>query len=210
MSFKDGKATVRLAARSTDPGAHKYEVRLVPARDSRAGNNVAWWWVEVTQGPSVLLVTAFTDDPLAEVLRSHGIDVEVVTEPSRLHTGSLSGPRAVLINNVPPNNLPAEFLGAVGFFITAQGGGLLMAGGRFSFGSGGYFQSPLDPLLPVSMELDDVDSSIGGGEKLAEFLFKPIQGLALGVKWQAEGGRRSLRQLNIDRDRLARHGCLVA
>ena len=153
MSFKDGKATVRLAARSTDPGAHKYEVRLIPARDSRAGNNVAWWWVEVTQGPSVLLVTAFTDDPLAEVLRSHGIDVEVVTEPSRLHAGSLSGPRAVLINNVPANRLPAEFLGAVDFFITGQGGGLLVAGGRFSFGSGGYFQSPLDPLLPVSMEL---------------------------------------------------------
>jgi len=28
-----------------------------------------------------------------------------------------------------------------------------MAGGKFSFGSGGYFESPIDPLLPVSMEL---------------------------------------------------------
>ena len=39
------------------------------------------------------------------------------------------------------------------FFVREQGGGLLMAGGEHSFGSGGYFQSPIDALLPVSMEL---------------------------------------------------------
>jgi len=37
--------------------------------------------------------------------------------------------------------------------VREQGGGLLMAGGENSFGSGGYFGSPLDELLPVSMEL---------------------------------------------------------
>jgi von Willebrand factor type A domain len=153
MHIRGGKALVRMAARSTTPGAHKYELRLLPASDVRVGNNVASWWVEVTQGPNVLLVTAFADDPLAEALRSQGMDVEAVTEASRLHAGSLSGPRAVLINNVPAHKLPADFLEALDFFVTAQGGGLLMAGGRFSFGSGGYFQSPLDSLLPVSMEL---------------------------------------------------------
>ncbi|HEY5953327.1 MAG TPA: VWA domain-containing protein, partial [Terrimicrobiaceae bacterium] len=151
--LKKGKALVRMAARSTEPGAHKYELRLLPAEDARPGNNVAWWWVEVTQGPSVLLVTAFTDDPLAAVLRAQGIEVEVVSEPNSLHTGSLSGPRTVVINNVPAHRLPADFLAGLDFFVTAQGGGLLMMGGRFSFGSGGYFQSSLDPLLPVSMEL---------------------------------------------------------
>jgi hypothetical protein len=59
----------------------------------------------------------------------------------------------VVINNVPAHRLPADFLAGLDFFVTAQGGGLLMTGGRFSFGSGGYFQSSLDPLLPVSMEL---------------------------------------------------------
>jgi hypothetical protein len=153
VSFKGGKGHIRLAGRSTSPGAHKYEVRLLPAKDTRVGNNAAWWWVEVTQGPGVILVTAYADDPLAEALRSRGTNVEVVTDPGRLHAGSVSGPRAVLINNVPADKLPADFLGAIDFFITGQGGGLLMSGGRFSFGSGGYFQSPLDALLPVSMEL---------------------------------------------------------
>ena len=153
ISLKGGRGLVRMVGRSTHPGAHKYEVRLMPSQDLRKANNVAWCWVEVTGGPSVLLVTGYADDPLAEVLRAQGINVEVVTDPSRLHAGSLSGPRALLINNVPAHKLPADFLRAIDFFVTAQGGGLLMAGGRFSFGAGGYFQSPLDPLLPVSMEL---------------------------------------------------------
>ncbi|HEY5742937.1 MAG TPA: hypothetical protein VIS99_10390, partial [Terrimicrobiaceae bacterium] len=153
VSFQGGKGHIRMAGRSRSPGAHKYEIRLLSAKDNRSGNNAAWCWVEVTSGPSVLLISQYVDDPLTHVLRSQGINVEVVTDPSRLHAGSLSGPRAVLINNVPAHKLPVDFLKALEFFVTAQGGGLLMTGGRFSFGSGGYFRSSLDALLPVSMEL---------------------------------------------------------
>ncbi|MFN7134760.1 MAG: VWA domain-containing protein, partial [Myxococcales bacterium] len=37
--------------------------------------------------------------------------------------------------------------------VEERGGGLLITGGPSSFGQGGYHRSPLDPLLPVSMEL---------------------------------------------------------
>jgi hypothetical protein len=37
--------------------------------------------------------------------------------------------------------------------VNQQGGGLAMIGGKYSFASGGYFGSPVEPLLPVSMEL---------------------------------------------------------
>ncbi len=153
MKFQNGRASLRVAGRSQHPGARKYEVRLMPANDSRPGNNAASRWVEVSGGPGVLLITGYADDPLAGVLRANGLDVEVVTDPGALHPGALSGSRAVIFNNVPAHKIPAEFLSALDFFITAQGGGLLMAGGKFSFGAGGYFESPLDPLLPVSMEL---------------------------------------------------------
>ena len=49
--------------------------------------------------------------------------------------------------------MPGDFLAALNFFVLEQGGGFLMAGGNQSFGSGGYFDSAIDPLLPVSMEL---------------------------------------------------------
>ncbi len=153
LTFRNGRAVLRASGRSLEPGARKYEARLLPADDTRPGNNSAWCWVEVNEGQSVLLVTAFADDPLAGVLQAQGIRAQVVAEPGKLHPGMLGGARAVVINNVPAHKIPAEFLEAMDFFVTAQGGGLLMAGGRFSFGAGGYFESPLDPLLPVSMEL---------------------------------------------------------
>lgn len=153
VDIRGGRGSVRVSGRSVQPGAQRYEVRLLPTTDARPGNNAAWCWVEVSEGQSVLLLTAYTDDPLAAVLRAQGIRVEVVTDPSRLHVGSLSGGRVVVLNNLPAHQVPADLLAAIPFFVTEQGGGLLMAGGRFSFGAGGYFQSALDPLLPVSMEL---------------------------------------------------------
>ena len=38
-------------------------------------------------------------------------------------------------------------------WITETGGGLLTSGGRNAYGTGGYFKSPLEAILPVSMEL---------------------------------------------------------
>lgn len=148
-----GRGVIRASGRAVQSGAHEYAIRILPANDSRPGNNTASCWIEAVEGPSVLLVTAYQDDPLAEVLRSQSIRVDVVDDFSRLQPGLLSGPRVLILNNVPAHKLPAEFIEALTFFVTEQGGGLLMAGGKFSFGAGGYFQSPIDPLLPVSMEL---------------------------------------------------------
>lgn len=147
-----GRGATRVATRLTKPGAHRFEVRLL-SNDQKQGNNIASAWVEVVAGPSVLLVSAFPDDPLADVLRIGGYPVDLVTDTMSLHPGLLAGPRVVIFNNVPAHRVPAPFLEALDFFVREQGGGLLMAGGRHSFGAGGYFESPVDPLLPVSMEL---------------------------------------------------------
>lgn len=152
LVFTGGRGAARIATRSNRPGAHYYEVRLL-SNDSRQGNNVVSAWVEVVAGPSVLLISAYPDDPLAEVLRAGGYSVELVTDTLSLQPGLLTGPRVVVFNNVPAHRVPAPFLEALDFFVREQGGGLLMAGGRLSFGAGGYFESPVDPLLPVSMEL---------------------------------------------------------
>ena len=38
-------------------------------------------------------------------------------------------------------------------WVTQSGGGLMLTGGTDSYGPGGYYKSPLEPILPVSMEL---------------------------------------------------------
>ncbi len=153
VTVRGGKGLARFTDRITVGGAHRYQVRLTPAVDARIGNNQAENWIEIVAGPRLLLVTNYPEDPVAGILRKQGFDVQTTTDLGALNAGSLTGTRAVLLNNVPAYKLPAEFLYALDVYVQVQGGGLLMAGGKQSFGSGGYFQSAVDPLLPVSMEL---------------------------------------------------------
>jgi hypothetical protein len=153
VAVRGGQGTIRLSGRLENGGARRYEIRVLPESDSRPGNNAAGHWVEVTAAGSVLLITAYPDDPVSAALKAAGLKVEIITDPAALHPGYLAGPRAVILNNVPAHELPPDFIGSLDFFVREQGGGLLMTGGRKSFGSGGYFESPIDALLPVSMEL---------------------------------------------------------
>ncbi len=150
---RQGRGRARLTARVGAPGAHRYEVRLTPEKDARPGNNQAANWIEIVGGPRVLLVTNYPDDPAAGALRAQGFEVQAVADLSSLDAGSLTGTRAVLLNNVPAYRLPPDFMAALDLYVRVQGGGLLMAGGRNAFGAGGYAHSPVDDLLPVSMEL---------------------------------------------------------
>lgn len=153
LEIQDGLGSLRFTDRVFSPGAHRYQVRIAPEHDAIPGNNTGQSWAEVISGPRVLLVTNYPDDPLAASLRKEQIGVDVETNPKMLNSGRLSGAKAIILNNVPAYEIPADFLSALDFFVREQGGGLLMVGGKYSFGSGGYFKSPVDDLLPVSMEL---------------------------------------------------------
>ena len=153
LPVKDGIGSLRFTDRVVAASSHHYQVLITPEHDAIAGNNIGQSWLEVVAGPRVLLVTNYPDDPLIAALHEEQIDVDVENNPSALQPGRLSGARAIILNNVPANRLPPEFLSAIDFFVRDQGGGLLMAGGKYSFGSGGYFKSPVDELLPVSIEL---------------------------------------------------------
>lgn len=151
--LRKGVGRLRFTDRLAAPGAYRYEARLMPEHDSIPGNNAATQWLQVEGGPRVLLATAYQNDPMAEALKRQGFEVDVVNEPNRLSVGMLSAAKAVVLNNVPAYQVPNEFLRALKFFVNEQGGGLAMIGGKYSFAAGGYFGSPIESLLPVSMEL---------------------------------------------------------
>ena len=153
VEVREGMGRVRFTDRLAGSGAHRYTVRILPDADAIAGNNAAEQWVEVQGGGRVVLVTAYTDPPLAAALRAQGLEVEVIDDLSTAHVGLLSGAEAVILDNVPAYKLDPGFVKGLDFFVREQGGGLAMIGGKFSFASGGWFGSPLDPLLPVSLEL---------------------------------------------------------
>lgn len=153
VSIVGGVGKVEFTDRIGISGSFHYTAEIQPEKDAHPGNNKSERWIEITGGPRVLLVTKYTDDPVAKVLQDKGFAVEVVNNPLDLQIGNLSGTRAVVFNNIPAFEVPNDFLDALPFYVKEQGGGFMMVGGEQSFGSGGYFQSSVDPLLPVSMEL---------------------------------------------------------
>jgi hypothetical protein len=153
VTLVNGVATVEFTDRIARAGGYEYEAEIRPENDAHPGNNKISRWIEITGGPRLILATRYQDDPMAKALSALDFTVETVSDPGKLHPGLLSGARAVILNNVPAYEVPTDFLKALDFFVREQGGGLMMAGGDRSFGSGGYFQSPIDALLPVSMEL---------------------------------------------------------
>jgi len=156
VTLVKGQGKAQFSVRLPRTGSHQFSAKLLLPNDANEGNNYAEQWVQVQGGPRVLLVTAYENDPLAQVLAQQAYDVEVVqaTEAQeRLRVGQLLGAESVIFHNVPAHEIPIAFLDALPFYVEEQGGGFLMIGGERSFGAGGYFSSSVDALLPVSMEL---------------------------------------------------------
>lgn len=153
VTIAAGPTSMRFTDRLVEPGSHHYEVTILPEVDAFQGNNRYEAWIEIASGPRVLLVTNYTDDPIAKILGAQGFEVDVIQDAGSLTLGMLTGTKNVIFNNVPAWQIPNDFLKALDFFVNEQGGGFLMAGGKTSFGAGGYYESAVDPLLPITMEL---------------------------------------------------------
>lgn len=150
---KLGTGTLRVTDRLAQAGTAHYEAIIQPPVDAYSGNNSHEAMIEIAGGPRVLLLTSYTDDPLAATLQKQGFTVETVTALRTVRAGQVAGAKCVILNNVPAFELPQEFLSSLDFYVRSQGGSVLMAGGKHSFAAGGYFESPIDALLPVSMEM---------------------------------------------------------
>lgn len=159
VTLVNGVAKAEFTDRLAQTGSYQYRAEIVPAaaqpviEDAHPGNNATERWIQITGGPRVILVTKYNPDPLEKILANQSYSLEVVRDSSTLRVGQLAGAKAVIFNNVPAFEIPGDFLDALPFYVEEQGGGFLMAGGKQSFGSGGYYQSAVDELLPISMEL---------------------------------------------------------
>lgn len=66
---------------------------------------------------------------------------------------SLEAYDLVLLAGVGADELPMDAQQSLAGFVSELGGGLIMLGGERSFGAGGWRGSPIEPLLPVHLDL---------------------------------------------------------
>jgi uncharacterized membrane protein/Mg-chelatase subunit ChlD len=135
-----------------DPGLVGYRLTVEAQGDGVVENDAGHAVLRVEGPPRVLLLTRQPQGTLAKALGGSGLTLDV-RAPFRLSLDDLDGVGAVVLENVDANALGEPGLNALATYVEKAGGGLVMTGGRSSFGEGGYRRSPVEPLLPVSLEM---------------------------------------------------------
>ena len=136
-------------------GITNYSAELVLEDDPLEENNRGAGVVRVEAAPRVLVLNSDgKEDNLVRALQAARLPVDVVSSKTHpLTQDSLDKYRAVIVENVPAADFGRLKMERLAQWVEDLGGGLLVTGGERSFGVGGYFKSPLDEVLPVSMEL---------------------------------------------------------
>ena len=154
-TFEPGATQLTFRDVLDQPGVARYRLELATGGDRVPENNRGDGAVRVEAPATILLVNATGGpDNLSRALTAGKLRVRTIT-PSALpdDVAGLLAYRAVILENVPAGQAGPQALGALARFATDLGGGVLLTGGGASFGVGGYFNSVLDPHLPVSMEI---------------------------------------------------------
>lgn len=133
-------------------GVATYELRLSAAGDAVPENDAARALVRVEAPSRVLLVSSRPDGAVVRGLRAAGLEVDAVA-PRALTLVELEHVSCVVLQDVPARALGEGGLRVLSSYVRELGGGLVMTGGRASFGAGGYRASPLEDVLPVTLEL---------------------------------------------------------
>jgi Mg-chelatase subunit ChlD len=141
--------------RATQVGNQEYTLTVLgPDKDPVPENNTAKFLVGVSGPRPILHVSESPNSGLARLLKAGGLDIR----PTRAESVRWTLENLQRYSGVILENVPAEKIGQVGMETLAAcvketGAGLMMTGGRSSYGPGGYYRSPLEPIMPVSMEL---------------------------------------------------------
>lgn len=147
----------RLIFRDTgaEAGTQIYTIKVVgTGQDPIPENNTARVLVGVEGQRPVLCVTSDPNVTFSKLLSAGGVQVKAMPPENCSWTlEDLSKYSAVILENIPAEKLGVPAMENLAAWVTETGAGLMMTGGKNAFGPGGYFRSPLEPILPVSMEL---------------------------------------------------------
>lgn len=164
VDLREGKNLIKFKSDAKHAGATTYKLRLVKAeKDTETKNNTAVMTAPVKGKPNVLYVEGgVLREPgsgqyLQKALEHEDIDVQV-----RGPTGIPSNAKElekydlVVVSDVPAHLMGAGQMAALDSYVKNMGGGLIMAGGEDSFGSGGYERTMIENMMPVRFDSEKI------------------------------------------------------
>jgi Mg-chelatase subunit ChlD len=164
VDLREGKNLIKFKSDAKHAGATTYRLTLTRfEHDTEKQNNAAVMTAPVKGRPNVLYVEGgILREPgqaghLQRALEHENIDVTVrgpngiPANPKELEKFDL-----VLVSDVPAHLMGAGQMQALDAYVAQSGGGLIMAGGEDSFGSGGYERTKIEQIMPVRFDSEKI------------------------------------------------------
>ncbi len=157
LDVPEGRSRILFRDKAGDAGTRSYSLKIrsvsSETSDPVPENNSARFLIGV-RGAKPLLCVSPKGSSLPALLKASGLKVEQRrAEECSWSLSELTGYTAVILEDTPAGEIGTAGMETLAAWVTDAGGGLLTTGGRNAYGIGGYFKSPLEPVLPVSMEL---------------------------------------------------------
>lgn len=176
--------SIDLEITPTNPGIHRYTVEITPLDgEITIENNKQDALVEVIEGPvRVLQVEGEPRWELGKIRESLSANEKNVVLISLQRTGEnkfyrqgisnqvelatgfpkteeeLFSYQGIVLGSVEAAFFTADQLRSIEAFVARRGGGVLVTGGRLAFDGGRYKGTPIEDLLPLSLQGSSVDS----------------------------------------------------
>lgn len=157
IHLKPGTNTVRVPNLSFhEKGFHAVEAVVKAPQDTQLVNNRVRALV-IVPGPARVL---YVDRDIEQIPYLKGaLELEGMQVEARSSAGvpqslsELLSFDALILCNVPADRLTAQQMQMIRTYVQDFGGGFLMLGGDESFGLGGYYNTPIEEILPVRMPI---------------------------------------------------------
>ncbi len=138
------------------PGTRAYLLRIATEADDPVKENNRARILVGVRGPKPMLCVTDMKDPsgLVALLRAGRMNITAKgAADCRWDLEDLSKYSSVLIEDVPADEIGSAGMETLAAWVSETGSGMMMTGGKNAYAPGGYFKSPLEKIMPVSMEL---------------------------------------------------------
>jgi Mg-chelatase subunit ChlD len=156
VAVGENRYAVKALAKTT--GLHRYRAEIFMNGDQQSSNNAGYAFTRVDGPPKVLIVEGKkgTSENITAALSSGLIQYEVMSSPGLLpnEMAKYAAYDSIIFNNVSGDQVGERRMEMIEQAVKSYGIGFMMVGGEDSYGMGGYFKTPIERALPVSMELE--------------------------------------------------------
>lgn len=165
VQLDEGANRYKMAVPMRVAGAHRFRAAFQPEdakKDTITANNEARAFTIVSGQGRILILTQegeSGDDMrsaqiLGRALESEKLvcDIEIVGTRT-LDQVNLLEYSLVILSNIPANLVPEDARKALATYVRDLGGGLIMVGGDDSFGAGGWTDTPVEEVMPVTFDI---------------------------------------------------------